>query len=87
MSVLQTDRTFQQPINWTTTFFLGAFQSVLVELPPLEKHSDLPGRFRFRRFDRIHDAVVLKLANKPVGAHGITSSNRRRRRRRCRRRR
>ena len=25
MSVLQTDRTFQQPINWTTTFFLGAF--------------------------------------------------------------
>src|SRR6266581_8884126 len=25
MSVLEHDKTFEQPINWTTTFFLGAF--------------------------------------------------------------
>lgn len=25
MSILKNDRTFKQPINWTTTFFLGAF--------------------------------------------------------------
>src|SRR5437868_7821344 len=50
-------------------FLLRARQSVLVEFPALKKHPDLSGGFRFRRLDRIHDAIMLKLANESVRPH------------------
>jgi hypothetical protein len=50
-------------------FFLGAFQSIFFESSSLKKHPDLSGRLRFGRFDRVHDAIVLELADESVRAH------------------
>ena len=62
-------------------FFLGAFEGAFFEFPSLKKHPDLSGGLRFRRFDRLHDAIVLELANESISSHDeLTSSSRRLRR-------
>jgi hypothetical protein len=39
--------------------------------PSLNVNANFPGRFRFRRRDRLHDAVVIEPTQKMFGAHSL----------------
>src|SRR5438094_593299 len=52
--------------NLQAAIFLGSAKS-----PSLNVNANLPGRFRFRPCDRLHDAVVIEATQKMFSAHSL----------------
>jgi len=68
-------------------FFLRGDEWIDSYLAALNENANLAGSFRFGIADRLHDPIVLELAEKFLCAHRITSSSPRRRHRNFRHRR
>jgi len=64
--------------------FLRRDQWIEIQLPALNVNANLTGRFCFRLSNRLHDPVVLELAQKFLRSHVVTNLSLRRRRRSCR---
>jgi hypothetical protein len=56
-------------------FLLCRNQRIAIQLPTLDTDADLRGGFRFSLANRLHDSVVLELAQKLFCSHSATSSS------------
>ena len=54
-------------------FLLGRNQRIAIQLSTLDIDADLRGRFRFSLADRVHDSIVLELAQELSCSHMPTS--------------